>query len=92
MDRVSDKEVPNAEDRARALSWALDAPASALLSVHTGFETAEKTIAQLLEYVEEFLEGIPETVGTKEDVRNVGIRIQNAADRAITGLEDAQNG
>ncbi|MCO6440210.1 MAG: hypothetical protein J5I81_03795 [Nitrococcus mobilis] len=92
MDRVSDGDVPKPEDRAQALSWTLEAPANALRVANKGFEVAEDTVGRLLAYVEEYLEGASGGGGTIEQVRETGVRIQQAADKAINGLEEASNG
>jgi hypothetical protein len=91
MDRVSDNDVPNPEDLAQSLSWTLDAPSADLRLVHTGFDTAERVVAQLLEYVEEYLEGTSEAGGTLDDIHNIGARIRVTTDGALHGLEFHEN-
>ena len=92
MDRVSDGDVPKLEDRAQSLSWTLEAPANALKTVNKGLEVAEYALNWLLRYVEEYLQGTSGGSGTIQDICDMGARIQQAADKAIKGLEDSSNG
>ena len=91
LDRISDGDIPSTDDRARTLAWALDAPANALQTAYKGLDVGEKTVSRLLEYVEEYLEGIPNAGVTIEDVPKAGARLQTAAQRTIQGLEGVQN-
>lgn len=92
MDRVLDGDVPKPEDRAQAFAWTLEAPTNALRTANKGFEVAEDVVGRLLEYVDEYLQGTSGGSGTIERVHQTGERIQQAADKAIEGLEGVSNG
>jgi hypothetical protein len=91
LDQVSKGDASPSDERAQALAWALDAPASKLRTVYEGLETAEKTISQLLAYVEEYLADTPGGGGALGNIHEAGARIQAGADKAIKGLQEARH-